>query len=125
MKILADKVARQYELSFLLPAELTSVDLKKIHESLSELVAKHKGSVVSQAEWGKKELAYTFKHAGKKYTQAEFFHWVVEFLPAKVTVFEQDLRLRSDLIRYLLVTARPEVVIGTEKYSNNELEEKE
>ena len=125
MKILADKEVRQYELTFLLPGELTSVELKKIQESLFELVTKHKGAVVSQSEWGKKELAYTIKHTGKKHTQAEYFHWVVEFAPVRVTAFEQDLRLRSDLLRYLLVTARQEVTINTEKYSNNELEEKE
>lgn len=106
MKIVADKQARHYELTFLLPSELTSSEVKKTHELIAGLIAKHEGEIIEQKDWGQKDLAYTMKMSGKKYTQANYYHWQLGFLPAKVISFEREMKLLTGVLRYLLVLAR-------------------
>ena len=116
MKIIVDKKVRAYELTFLLRSDLTSAEIKKIQESLVALVAKHKGELKSQTEWGKKALAYTIKSTGKRYTEADFFHWVIQFETSHLAKFEHDLRLEQAILRYLLVLARE---TGADKAESN------
>ena len=106
MKIVADKKIRDYELTFLLSSSLTSAESKKIQESLASLVVKHKGELKSQTEWGKKTLTYTIKFAGKRYNEANYFHWLLKFETSSLAKFEHDLRLEQSILRYLLVLAR-------------------
>jgi len=106
MKIIADKKVREYELTFVLSASLTSAESKKIVDNLAELVVKHKGEVISQADWGKKSLAYTIKKSGKRYTEANFFHWVIKFETTGLLGFRNNLELEQSLLRHLLVLAR-------------------
>lgn len=106
MKIVADKQARHYELTFLLPSELTSSEVKKAHEVIAGLIAKHEGEITEQQDWGQKDLAYTMKMGGKRFKQANYYHWQLSFLPTKVTGFEKEMKLQTGILRYLLVLAR-------------------
>ena len=107
---------RQYELTFLLP---TTADAVKIGKSMEATVKKQGGSVISQEDWGKKQLAYTIKHSGERYSQANYFHWILEMPADKLKAFDKQLVLNATLLRYLLVLAEEipavEIVEETEK----------
>ena len=100
-----DKTKRNYELTFLLPADFTSAETKTVTDELEALIKKHKGELISQDDWGKKYLAYKIFHAKKRYAEANYFHWVVAILPEKVISLEKELYLAAKIIRHLLVIA--------------------
>lgn len=108
MQIPADKRIKRYELTFLIPANLTGEETKQIESSVEALTKKHKGSVESQDDWGKKPLAYMIKHVGKKHVEAVYKHWVLEFETTKAYTFEKELKLTPGIIRYLFVVATEE-----------------
>ena len=62
MKLITDKVVRKYEFTYLLPEFFTSAEVEKAQKEIEELVKKHKGKVISTADWGKKALAYKKLH---------------------------------------------------------------
>lgn len=110
IEILPVKRMRQYELTFLVPSGLTSTEIKKTLESIQSLVEKHKGKITSQEEWGKRTLAYTIKKGGKRYTEANYYHWLVEIDAKQVPALERSLVLSLDILRSLLLVADPETI---------------
>lgn len=107
--IIADPKVRHYELTFLLQAGLTSAEVKKIAESLVEILTKHQMTVSVQQDWGKKELAYTLKYGAKKQTEALYHHWVITGPASAMSALEKDLTLFHSFMRYLLVVADSQV----------------
>ena len=108
MQIPADKRVRQYELTYLVPANLTSDESNKIVEAVEKLIKKHKGTTQSTEEWGKRPLAYTIQHHGKKYNEALYNFVVVEFETSQAVGFEKDVYLNQSIMRHLFVVAEPE-----------------
>ncbi len=105
MQIPSDKRMKQYELTYLVSAQLTSDEVKAIDSAVEKLITKHKGSVKNREEWGKRDLAYTIKHGGKKHDQAAYTHVVVEFETSAAFAFEKDLYLNQSVLRHLFVIA--------------------
>ena len=105
LELTLDKRVRQYELTVLLPAALTSTELTQAIDAISALVQKHKFSVVSQEDWGKKELAYPIKKAGVRHSQAVYKHWVLEGDSTAAQSFERELYLQPQVLRHLCVIA--------------------
>lgn len=105
MQIPADKRVRQYELTYLVPASLTSDEASQVSDAVAKLIKKHKGTVESTDEWGKRELAYTIQDSGKRYDEATYTHMVIEFETLKAQAFEKDLYLNNSIIRHLFVVA--------------------
>lgn len=108
IKIVKDNQPKQYELTYLLPAVYTSAELKKISSQIEDLVKKFSGKIVATNDWGKRELAYKIKKAGRAHTEAVYTHLVVEFNPAKIEKFKQELQLVEEVLRSLVVMATPE-----------------
>lgn len=105
MKLVADAREREYELTFLVPASLTTAEAKKTLDAVTAVIEKHKGKVTSQVDWGKKELAYTLKKRGTRYHEANYHHVVFSLKAAQLADLNRDLVLSPDLIRSLIVTA--------------------
>ncbi|MFZ5376269.1 MAG: 30S ribosomal protein S6 [Patescibacteria group bacterium] len=123
MKIVKEANKRQYELTFLLDPTLTDTERKDIEKKVQSLVKKHHGDVISEEDWGKKTLAYTIKKKGKKYQEATYSHWVVEFVSTEAPEFEKDLFLNQDIVRHLLVLAEEDSVAGSQTEQMEELAE--
>lgn len=98
-----DVQTRLYELTYLLPSGLTETELSTAKTSIEKLIAKHKGKIVRTEDWGKLELAYKIRHAGKRQTEAVYTHYVLEFLPENAFKFEKELYLQDVVMRHLLV----------------------
>ncbi len=105
IKIVADKQAKLYELTYLLPADFTDSQLATTNESILKLITKYKGKVVQTQNWGKKELAYKVRHQSKFHTEAVYTHLVVSFPPEKVQAFEKEVLLLEEVMRHLVVVS--------------------
>jgi len=108
MEILASVRVRQYELTYLLPGSLSSSEVSTINESIAKLLKKQSIKILSQEDWGKKELAYPIKFKSKKNYEAFYTHMVLETDAAKIGKFEKGLSLIQEVIRHLIVLAEKE-----------------
>lgn len=103
MKIPQDKRIRTYELTYLIPAGLSSDESKAVVDQVEKLIKKYKGKIVQTEDWGKKNLAYTIQRAGKKYLEAEYKHLQIELETNQVQSFNRDVQLNQNILRHLLV----------------------
>lgn len=105
MKLVKDKRVRTYELTYLLPEAFTSSEVAQTKEAIEQLLKKHKVKILSQEDWGKKALAYPIKYKSKKQYEAYYTFMVLEADSSEMPKFENDLYLKQDIIRHLLVVA--------------------
>lgn len=103
MKIPEEKRIRSYELTCLVSAEYTQEELGKIKDGIGKVIAKGGGKISESIEWGKREMAYTIKKAGKRYDQANYLHFVFEAEADQATVIKDAINITENVIRYLLV----------------------
>ena len=103
MKIPEEKRVRTYELTCLVSPEHTQEELDKIKLNIAKVITSGKGKVSDTQEWGKKDLAYTIKTAGKSHTQAHFYHFVFEAEAEHSTAIKDTINISEEVIRYLLI----------------------
>ncbi len=108
MEILAAARTRQYELTYLVPGSLSSSEVSTINEAVTKLLKKHSIKILSQEDWGKKNLAYPIKFKSKKNYDGFYTHMVVEADASKIGKFEKGLYLMQEVIRHLIVLAEKE-----------------
>lgn len=120
MKLIADKRIRQYELTYILPVNLTSDEAKAVHEKIASVVKKQKGTVVATEDWGKKTLAYGIVFKGKAQTEGIYTHLVLECDSEVTPSIERSLALEPLLMRHLLVIAEPSPVKDSKTDENQE-----
>lgn len=89
---------RNYEIGFVIDPEATEEDVKKVIDSVVEIVKKAKGNIENVDEWGRRRLAYSIKgHNEGIYT----------FITATVggSVFidiERRLKLSEKVMRFIV-----------------------
>jgi small subunit ribosomal protein S6 len=90
---------RKYETVFILRADLTDDNEKKINDKVAEVVGRFQGKVQEIRDLGKKPLAYRIA----KHTKGHYFQ--LNFLGGGKAVeeLERHLRLTEDVIRFLTV----------------------
>jgi len=94
---------RKYEMAIVLDPDLKEDERKKLVEEIKGEIEKAKGKVLEVDEWGKKELAYPIRKAGKKSKEGIYFLFNLE-IPQEVPVeIGKKLRLNEKVLRYLLV----------------------
>lgn len=103
IELLPYSPVRSYELTCLVEPALTETELSTLKEAIEKLVKKHKGSVSSQDDWGRKPLAYKVKAHKKSFNEANYLFWVLEFDADQAQAFERDIYLNNDIIRHLFV----------------------
>ena len=57
------------------------------------------GQIVKEEDMGQRVLAYPIKNAN----QAHYYYFVVEMTPEKAHQIEQALKLKTELLRFLMV----------------------
>lgn len=108
MELIKEKRVRQYELTTLLPSALTSAEVTNTKDAIEKLLKKNSVTVLSQEDWGKKEMAYPIKYKSVKQYEAFYTHMVLEADASDIHVFEKDLYLQPSVMRHLLVLAEKE-----------------
>jgi small subunit ribosomal protein S6 len=96
---------RSYELTYLVPVTLTTTEVAAAHEAVKSLVTKVKGTVLAEEDWGKKEMAYDIRHAGKEQREVHYKHLIIEMPAESVQTVERELGLQTNIMRHLLVLA--------------------
>ncbi len=114
-------MVKQYELMVLLPAGFSAEQMKTFVDSISKLIAKNEGKVLSNESLGKRSLAYQIK----KQTEAFFVLFTLELDTAVVQAFEREVRLMEDVLRCLLLIIEPKKANSKKKRSVTIEEEKQ
>lgn len=124
MKIPAKGIVRTYELTYLLPVSYTETELQGFRAEVEKMLAKHKATIVTTEEWGKKKLAYevAFKHQPQ--SEAVYVHITFTAKPESIKGIEADLTLNVSLMRYLLVTAEEQKEVSVKAKTNKVKSEK-
>ena len=115
MELVNNKRVRTYELTYLLPESMTSTEVAQSKDAVDKLLKKHKITVVSQDDWGRKDLAYPIKYKSKKQYAAYYSHMVLEAEAVVIPAFEKDLYLQQDVIRHLIVLAQEATAVAVEE----------
>lgn len=102
---------RKYELTFVIPGDRTSVQVSAVDETVRTLAKKHKISILNEEDWGKKQLAYTIFHLGKRQNEGYYHHFVVETDSSNIQAFDRAIQMNDEIIRHLLVLAEDEVEV--------------
>lgn len=106
----ATRQPRDYELMAILIPEMSEEDnqaaLAKVSSYVSDVNAEIKETLVD-SPWGRRRLAYTIRHEGVDYRDG--FYAVLHFsaAPTAISDIERELKLDTNVIRYLLVSDDP------------------
>jgi len=64
-------------------------------------------SVASDSPWGRRRLAYTIRHEGVDYRDGHYVLVYFTAMPSAISEIERELKLDTNVIRYLLLTHDP------------------
>lgn len=90
---------RRYELVFVVRPEIEAEELTAIIEGISQLISGDGGQVVEVDSWGKRQLAYPIQ----KLKEGHYVVMQTQLEPGAIKGLERNLKLREEIIRYLLV----------------------
>lgn len=94
---------RNYEITYLVGSDVTSSELATLRDEVVTLIGKNKGTIKNTEDWGKKDLAYPIKKAGKVHKESTYTHLLVTLPTAKVQKLARELELKKGLLRHLIV----------------------
>lgn len=89
----------QYELTFILPAELAPAKQKSLLAKLTKFIEKEGGKIVKENKWGKRALAYPIKKRG----EGVYFLWELEIPAEKTAQVNRMFEVEEEVLRHLLV----------------------
>lgn len=92
---------QMYEINFLILQSKTA-DLKKLRDSIKDIITNHEADIVEEKEYLKRKLAYEIKHEGYG------FYTVIRFgleNKEKLEAIKRELNLNSNIARYIIVRA--------------------
>lgn len=90
---------RDYELTFIISAELTGAKEKKVLDNIEKTIETLGGKLGKKDEWGKKRLAYPIK----KKTEGVYFLFDLSLPSSKVASLDRELEINEDVLRHLIV----------------------
>ena len=106
----ATRHPRDYELMTILIPEMSEEDnqaaLSKVSGYLTDVQAEIKETLVD-SPWGRRRLAYTIRHEGVDYRAGFYVVQHFSALPTVIGDIERELKLDTNVIRYLLVSHDP------------------
>jgi small subunit ribosomal protein S6 len=92
----------QYELAFILPADLTAARQKNLLAKLAKFIGEVGGKITKENPWGKRTLAYPIK----KKNEGLYFLWEVELPENKAAEIKRIFEVEEEVLRHLLVRSR-------------------
>lgn len=91
-----------YELTLVLPGDLTPAKKKAAQEKIEKIVEVNKGKVGKLNDWGKIDLAYEIK----RQSSGNFLNFDLELGSEAVKAVNDKLRVDEGVLRFLLVRTR-------------------
>lgn len=89
----------QYELTFILPADLAAARQKSVLSKLGKSIEKEGGKMVKEEKWGERQLSYPIR----KRHEGIYFLWQVELPKDKVKEINRSFEVEEEVLRHLLV----------------------
>jgi small subunit ribosomal protein S6 len=104
------QITRDYELMTILVPDMAEEDTAAEIERIRGFITDVQGEITEvlvDSPWGRRRLAYTIRHEGVDYRDG--FYTVTHFsaLPTAISDLERELKLDTNVIRYLLVMDDP------------------
>ncbi len=90
---------RNYELTFIVPSDVTEDDLNGVVTQVQGWVEGTQGKVTKVDHWGRRRLAYNIS----EYREGHYVLLNLELEPRATTELERNLKLSDKVMRYLLV----------------------
>jgi small subunit ribosomal protein S6 len=90
---------QQYELTLIFKSDLTE-------EQADTVIDGFKLTVIHRQVWGKRLLSYPIN----KHKEGLYIFLVISLSPEKVEALDKSLKLREEIIRYLLVKAEKDIL---------------
>lgn len=109
MNLVKDIIKKDYELTYLVPGDMLDAEVSTLKKEIIDLVATHKGSVVSEDDWGRKQMAYKITQDGKTHAEAVYMHMLLNLPVNQVQAFDRVLTLHRQVLRHLLVVSDEKV----------------
>ena len=99
----AVKLAREYELVYILRPTVTPSEAKKVADRVAEVIDKGDAQLTRVDNWGRRRLAYTIRTAAGRHTRGIFIY--VRFVGNGdvVNELERNLRILDQVIRFQTV----------------------
>ncbi len=101
---------RAYELMTVFIPDLTDEDSQAEIEKIEGLVTANGGTMtetLTASPWGRRRLAYTIRFNGVDYRDGIYTVFHFDMTPSSLTELEREMKLDTNLMRYLLVHDDP------------------
>jgi len=108
-----EKEKRLYEMAYLLPVTLELKEIGNYNENLKKKILEVGGEITAEPMPQKKRLAYPIKKQG----QAYFGFMRFKIFPENLKIIDKDLKLDTQLLRYLFTVLTPQQIAEEEKLS--------
>jgi ribosomal protein S6 len=105
-----DRASRTYELMTVLHPEVPEESLQGELDRITGYIDAAGGSIIEtlrESPWGRRRLAYPIRSGGRDVRDGYYTVWHLNLSPQRVTDVERDLKLNTQVIRYLVVAWEP------------------
>lgn len=100
-----DTFKRTYELTYILSGLFTDNEVAQAKSQVEQIFKKFNAEIVKTEDWGRRQLAYTIVHEGKKQSEGSYVHIVFNLEPKDAPVLEREVYLSNLAMRHLLVVS--------------------
>ena len=90
---------RNYELTFIVPADVNDEDMNGVVNQIQGWVEGSQGKVTKVDHWGRRRLAYNIA----EYAEGNYILLNLELDPQSTTELERNLKLSGRVLRHLLI----------------------
>lgn len=94
-------MSRIYEIMYLIDNEAVRAGWKEAKATVTALMEKHQGKVLSARRWEERKLAYPIRRR----LRGTYLLAYGEFGPAEMAAFRRELDLSETVMRYLILSA--------------------
>jgi small subunit ribosomal protein S6 len=113
---------RTYELMTILSPDVTDENIPSAVETVGSYISSNGGELqetLTDSPWGRRRLAYAIRHGGRDLRDGFYalYHFLAQ--PGAVGEIERELKLNTDIIRYLVTRYEP---VPVEELSPEEAE---
>jgi small subunit ribosomal protein S6 len=92
-------MSRKYEIGFIINPEATEEEVKKIIDSIVEIVKKADGNIENVDEWGRRKLAYPIQ----KHNEGIYIFINVDAVGSVFVAVERRLKLTEKVMRFVVL----------------------
>ena len=93
-----DSTTRRYEMMVIIKGDILAQEIEKQLERIRSFISEHKGKIVFEDLWGKRDMAYRIKGQDAGFYAVLYF----DGAPEEIKGLESNLLIEPDLIRYLI-----------------------